>query len=221
MKVYQDLVIRGGRLGPQEFIAELERRVTGGWERNLTREQELHSGSPHMHCFSCSERSKRLGADLWMTTRETGELYVCNILGHNRQQITQTQYNTILQDFHKTLVRPAAEGCGAEVLLGNPDPGIEDLLSIHTCKLLRWFSRSANRTSLHPSDRELWHEFVSAAFREKALLDSQMLERWLVEEEKWPEKAASERADEYENGFELLEVFNRPVRPKAKAAGRE
>ena len=60
---------------------------------------------------------------------------------------------------------------------------------------------------MHPLDRKRWNEFLTAAHREHAPLDSSLLERWLIEEEKWPADRAEELIRQYENGQQLLEVY--------------
>ena len=69
------------------------------------------------------------------------------------------------------------------------------------------FSALANMSILHPADRKRWNEFLTSAYREKATLDSSMLQRWLIEEEKWPEDEAINLEIEYEHARDLLEVY--------------
>ncbi|MBL8215733.1 MAG: hypothetical protein JNK87_33735 [Bryobacterales bacterium] len=93
------------------------------------------------------------------------------------------------------------------VELSNANPQLEVFVTPATAKLLISFSRLANRSFLHHNDRQRWYEFVSAAYREKATLTPEMLERWLVEEERWSQERAYELAQEYQRALGLLNVF--------------
>lgn len=95
----------------------------------------------------------------------------------------------------------------ATLILGKSDIFIEEFLSTRTTELLRSFSRTANRGSLHPSDQKRWYEFISAAYREGSTLSPTLLKHWLTEEEHWPEDRAQSLAYEYESSKELLQVF--------------
>jgi hypothetical protein len=142
-----------------------------------------------------------------MATRSDGTLYVSNILARDFSSLTYDQYNQILSDFYTSCARPAADAVGVAIELGNSDPTLEDFVSANTAKLLRSFSARANRSIWHPNDRERWNEFLTAAYRERTTLDASMLQRWLIEEEKWPEDRAIGLAIEYENAKDLLKVY--------------
>ncbi|MGA2739659.1 MAG: hypothetical protein ABSG65_19745 [Bryobacteraceae bacterium] len=130
-----------------------------------------------------------------------------NVLANEFSSLTYDQYNAIVQEFHDRFALPAASATGVQVELGTADPQIEDFLSAPTARLLRSFSGCANRSILHPLDRERWNEFLTAAHREDAPLSASMLQRWLIEEEGWPEDEASNLAIEYEQARGLLEVY--------------
>jgi hypothetical protein len=208
MKVYQDFVIRGTRPGPDRFINDLEQRLTDGWDRSHARESEVNrSVLGRMYCFSCTAAGVRPASELWMATRSDGALHVSNILPPEHSSLTYDQYNAILQEFYDRFARPAAQTAGVDIEPGDPDPRIENFLSGNTAGLLRSFSRLANRSILHPLDRKRWNEFLTAAYREGSSLSSSFLQRWLIEEEKWPEDQAIDLAIEYEHARDLLEVY--------------
>ena len=96
---------------------------------------------------------------------------------------------------------------GVQVELASPDFRIDDVLSASAVQALRGFSSLANRSVLHPLDRERWNRFLGMAHREQALLTSDMLQRWLVEEEKWPEDKAFDLTVEYEHARGLLKTY--------------
>ena len=210
MKAYQDLYIRGESRHLQEFIKELDATLGSGWSRDIVRESEVKQAAlGRMFCYACTATLSRPASRLWIATKSDGSLYVGNILAEAHQSLTFDQYNSILADFHDTCALPAARRLGpaVELELSNPNPTIEDFLSPNCVNLLRSFSHIANRAMLHPSDRRRWNEFVAAAYRDDAKLDSSMLRKWLIEEEGWSEAKADDLAEEYGRAKDLLEVF--------------
>ena len=209
MKVYADLVVRGTKARLEEFLAALERPLAAGWTRNLAREADIRTAAlGNLYCFACTATDSRPACELWVATNSEGNLYVSNILAQEFSSLTHDQYYAILRDFYENCVRPAAATAGVETELGNPDPQLEDFVSAGTADLLRSFSALANRSMLHPLDRKRWNEFLSAADREDARLPASMLQRWLIEEEKWPEDEAISLAIEYEHARDLLKVYS-------------
>ena len=74
---------------------------------------------------------------------------------------------------------------------------------------LRIFSSLANKGtgSSHPSDQERWNDFICQAFTDKSENIQGILERWLIEEEKWHYEIASDLTIEFESGISLLEYY--------------
>ena len=190
------------------LIIEIERLLTDGWSRSHELEEQLRAGDPGpWYCFLCTVAGSRPASTVTLATESDGALYVSNIVPSELPSLTHDQYNAVLQGFHDRFACPAAQGIGVVIELGDPDPQIEDFLSAHTARLLHSFSALANRSVLHPLDRQRWNEFLTAAHREQAPLSPPMLARWLIEEEKWPEDKATDLIIEYENAQELLEVY--------------
>jgi hypothetical protein len=209
MKVYQELNIRGGREALQSFLAELDHTLAEGWTRDRDQEAQVLSGLyGRMYCYTCSDRPRRPPSQLWIVWNRDQSLKVSNILAAQYTLLNPDQYNAILADFFRVCVEPAAKRISAVTLeLGESEVRIEDFLSARTAQLLRAFSGSANKGNLHPYDQKRWYEFISAAYREGSTLSSALLERWLAEEEHWPEDSARSLAAEYESSKELLQVF--------------
>ncbi|MBI4902813.1 MAG: hypothetical protein HY820_04210 [Acidobacteria bacterium] len=207
MKVFQDLTVRGGRTALEAFLIAMEERLDGGWRRDLVREAETRSSMLRMRCYRCDAGANRGAISLWLSTHSDGHLYVSNILAEDRQPLSYDQYNAILQDFYARFALPAATSSGAVVELGKPDYQIDDFLSPAAASALREFSALANRSLLHPFDRRRWNEFLILAHREETNISSDMLMRWLVEEEHWPDYRASNIVTEFENARGLLEAY--------------
>jgi hypothetical protein len=208
MKVFQDLILKGTAEKLKECIAAIEERLSDGWTRScgLEREAGLVDFDP-MYCFSCSSRENRPACDLWIASRSSTRLYVSNIVPQDRSSLTYDQYNAVLREFLDRFAQAAADSTGVEVELGNANPQLEDFLSVTTAAALRAFSSHANRSILHSLDHERWNRFLSNAHRDQSSLSSDMLRRWLVDEEKWPEDIANELVIEYDQGRRLLETY--------------
>jgi hypothetical protein len=208
MKVYGDLTVQGDPASLENFVVVLERFLTNGWSRYREPEARVRRAAlGPMYCFRCTARDSRPASELWMATDSDGNLYVSNIRAQDFPSLTYDQYNAVLADFYTHCAKPAADAAGVNIDLGNPDPQLEDFMSSETAKLLRSFSREANRSVFHPLDRRRWNEFLASAYREGAKLPPELLQRWLVEEEKWPEDEAINLAMEFEHARDLLETF--------------
>jgi hypothetical protein len=208
MKVYQDLVFRGDPERLVDLISEIERRLSGGWERRFDLEKQVgRRALGPMYCFSCAATSTRPDAQLWIVTPSGGALRVSNVLSDSVPSLTYDQYNSILMEFYGEFADPAARRLGIAVELGRPEMYLETWLSTRAVELLRNFSALANKSILHPYDRRRWNEFLALAHRERTTLDPTVLKRWLIEEEKWSEYLAFELTTEYERARDLLEVF--------------
>jgi hypothetical protein len=215
VKVHQEL-----RIGPltsdQEtgFISWIAEHPTDKWSRDLAREDELNrEPGAKFYCFACEEMPEIPAATLLLihpARRATSWLYASNIIPRSVRELTIDQYNLILRDFHDRLVKPGAKVIGVPVELSPSDQSIEDWLSPESAKLLKAFSHGANKStgSSHPMDRQRWCDFLIALHRAGEILDEGLLERWLVEEEKWPDDVALDLICEYEFGRYLLGRFD-------------
>lgn len=215
MKVHQELSI-GPLTGDQErsFVAWIEEHPTAGWVRDLAREEELNRESAKkFYCFACQRTADRAAAALFVThadRRATSWLYVSNIVPREVQQLSLDEYNHILNEFATRFARPAADSLGIRVELSSPEQSIEDWLSSETAKRLKAFSRGANKLtgSSHWADRERWYDFLIAIHRSRENPDVGLLQRWLIEEEKWPDDITSDLVSEYEFARGLLDRFD-------------
>jgi len=209
MKVYQDLNIYGSRQALDAFIVRLDQCLADGWTRSEAREAEIgHSGAfGRMLCFLCAPEGMRPASELWIATHSDGSLYVSNIWAPEFRSLSYDQYNSILSEFYESCVKPAANMAEVDVELSNSEPRIEDFFSPKTVELLRHFSHCANRSHLHPLDEDRWYKFVTSAHRDGAVLDSSMLKRWLIEDEKWSEDTADRLVTRYAEARSLLKVY--------------
>lgn len=134
---------------------------------------------------------------------------VSNIVPKDAGRLTHDQYNSIAQWFVEDVLNPHAAR-NVRVELGPCEETIDDLLNAPTADALRAFSLGANKStgSAHPLDAERWRKFVILAHVAGASLDATTLQRWLEEEEEWPEEQAQELAIEYEQARDLLAQYD-------------
>ncbi|MFZ0248278.1 hypothetical protein [Candidatus Binatus sp.] len=217
MKVHQELTI-GPLTTEQEgdLVDRLQRALSDGWSRNTAREEELNRTmvSTKLYCFVCTKHRDREAASLYLARPgdpSTALLYVSNIVPTELRELTYDQYNFIVSQFHARFVKPSADSLGIRVELSQPEQTLENWISPKTAKFLRAFSNRANKStgSSHPKDRERWFDFLIAMHRAREKLDSGLLERWLTEEEKWPEDIAFDLICEFEFSEGLLRRFDR------------
>src|SRR6266849_457993 len=111
MRVFQELEVTGEVPALTEFAANVERRLSDGWVRNVQREQEVRGdgGSDRSYCFSCDTKASRRAADLWLSPRrDTKSLHVGNIVPRAQSKLSHDEYNSILNEFFHVFVEPVA-----------------------------------------------------------------------------------------------------------------
>ncbi|MGH7812643.1 MAG: hypothetical protein ACREQI_01390 [Candidatus Binataceae bacterium] len=217
MKVHQELRI-GPLTGGQEndFIAKITERLSGGWSRDAAREDELGReslGRFRYYCFRCDRTAEREAAALYLVhpaRQATSWLYVSNIVPQERHELTYDQYNYILREFNERFAKQAGDDLNIPIELSAPEQSLENWLSPQTAQSLRRFSHAANKSTGagHPKDRERWCDFLIALHRANEDPDMGLLERWLVEEEKWSEDIVSRLMRQFEFGLDLLNRFD-------------
>lgn len=209
MEIFRDLDIHGSREQVAAVMAEVERSLGSGWTRDSAAEARLRTAAPDgpgTYCFSCTEEAARPAATVFLSEREPGIYRVSNVVPQRRHQLSHEEYNGILGEFCERFLRPIAARAGLRVELTATEADLRHWLSAGAADRLRRFTTLANRSTgaSHPSDRELWNDFVVAAHRDRSVLDSNTLRRWLTEVENWPPEVADQLAIEYEYGRELL-----------------
>ena len=214
MRALNDLVIRGPHPEVADFLRRLEGSLTGGWRRDRELEARLHGmgvRDQDAFCFSCEEAPGRAAAALWLQARGPEEWYVSNIVPLGRHTLSDEEYNHILGEFESQFLEPLSRGSAVHPEILPSRTRLEDYLSPEAARLLRAFSAAANRTALHPSDRQRWQQFLLRAHREESLMEAAFLEEWLASEG-WPQEARAELARDYERARWLLWSYDEEQR---------
>ena len=138
---------------------------------------------------------------------------VINIVPLDVDELGVTAYNNVLDDFLQRIVRPASCGSTFRVKLGKREQCITDWTSQEAADALHHFSATANKStgSSHPSDRSRWFHFLFAVHNAARKLDTDLLERWLIEVEDWPSETVDDLVIQYEFGIALLAEYDRSL----------
>lgn len=210
LNVFRDLRL----LGPVDAVELLRHalieRATAPWRHAPEREERVHLPAPDGKPMAF-ERSATPGfesAGLVLFARPDG-LEVTNIVPLERSELRYSAYNTILEDFAEHIARPASSATGFVVELSGNTLQIEDKLSQAAADALRRFSVLANKSTgaSHPLDRQRWFDFIILTHQDRSDLDADLLHRWLLESDDWPQDQASDLAIEYERSRALLSRF--------------
>ncbi|MEO2004796.1 MAG: hypothetical protein ABGY41_11925, partial [Candidatus Poribacteria bacterium] len=154
------------------------------------------------------DATPRDAATLYMMGKEAQSLHVTNIVPAANVALERHGYNRILLEFCDNFARPAAEGLGLALHLTDDSYRVEDHISTTTYDELRGFSEYANRGVPHPLDMERWRRVLISLHAEGWPVDSGTIERWLVEDQGWPEGRAWELRLEVSHARDLLQDYD-------------
>jgi hypothetical protein len=213
MKVHRELVFKGQKNAMKALLEAVERNLSDGWSRDRESEKTV-GGISEMYCFSCDRRSGWPPSNLWIGLDPHRGARVVNIVPYEKSELTFDEYNAILLDFYRRFVsRVEGDFPSVAVQLSGAEADLSSWLSPTAVRLLRAFSALANKSSgsSHPADQERWQDFLIAAHREKSPMTASDLQRWLYEEEKWPDDQAAELAIEYEFARSLLKAYDHAI----------
>ena len=206
MKTFCDLIISGESSRLNNFLVELNKKISGDWKRSeLSEKLIINSTDDEAYCYDVKKTKKYPAAKLWLFRVGSDKLSVTNIVPEEVGELTYDEYNSILNDFYTSFVVAAAESTGVISKMSNPEITINNWLNNETVARLEKFSRAANKHtgSSHPLDEERWFDFIVSSYKSKSGLPIDILGRWLVEDG-WNEEKASDLMIEYERAIALL-----------------
>jgi hypothetical protein len=212
MKVFRDLVVHGESARLEAMAEEISRSMANGWARDPEAEGNMRSGAVLTHrpvyCFALGKGTRRTpAATVFLLGKDQDSLYVANVVPHEKSELTHDEYNSILEDFYRKFVEPAARNVGVRAELSEPEADLERWLPVEAAEKLRRFCASANKRtgSSHPMDRERWFDFIVSSHDAGASFTSSTLARWLCETGGWDEELSDELATEYDFARNLLD----------------
>ena len=216
MKQHRELRLRFEQPRSEEFFRAVDAALPEGWRRDHGAERDVPTAGAagrEFYYYTCERRDGREPALVAVYRRDALNFYVSNVVPRESNQLSVSQYNQVLQDFHDEVLSRVQTDVPVVFWLDTDQLRLEDLLPADVMARLRAFSAAANRStgSSHPLDRERWFEFIVGLHRDGAAekLSVHDLERWLVEVEKWPPQAVSKLAVEFEFAVALLEHVGR------------
>lgn len=220
LEVFKYLYIKGDPTALDAFVDEISASLPPGWRRDLVAEGQraqraLLPDEARSYVFKCTGIGSQPAVDLFLV-RSAGHYEVTNIVPQKVGELTRAEYNAILDVFVDRAVRPVAERLGLAVEVTPDQLEITHWLTEDAANLLDRFSHLANKSSgsSHPLDAERWMAFLirshldRVAYPYRPRLDATTLERWLTEEEEWPEETASDLVTEFEFAQDLLDAYD-------------
>lgn len=206
---YGELTIEGATL--DDLAPVLERHLRPPWARATEIEeswQERESMRDQPAVFRREAGDGLPGAHLYLFAREDGSLYVSNVVPTESGQLSEVDYNGLLEDFHDVAVVPAADELGIRPELDLAEYDLAERAGAEVRDALARFSRAANKSTgaSHPMDAERFDDFVI----ETASLDPyrrpavDAIAEWLVADG-WSDDIAWDLALQYERGLRLLD----------------
>lgn len=185
----------------------------------------LHAKAPWRHVSKASPDQRQQGNIVWMERSATDDLpaarlmlwptesgyTVSNVVPTEIQELTTPLYNEILQEFAREVASPAASSVGCTVSLTKPTQSPDDWFDPSTVGLLASFCNLANKATgaSHPLDAMRWQDFLISAHRGgQNKVDSDLLLRWLVEVERFPEDIGEDLALQYSFAIDLLRRYD-------------
>ncbi len=213
INVFQDLVIHGaGRTVPQIREVILT-KITPPWLHERDREvetQKYDPGFPNTIAVSRGAQGEVPAIGLVLCATVDG-YEVVNIVPQESGSIGIAVYNRVLNDFYRDVIEPAAEDQPWTIELTKAAQELEDWLGGPAAQALRTFSGAANKSTgaSHPSDEKRWFKFLIAAHQSGRRAEAELLWRWLMEVERWPEREAHDLAADYETALSLLRFYDR------------
>jgi|AP95_1055475.scaffolds.fasta_scaffold65022_2 hypothetical protein len=209
LDVFREMTVEGSPEQLLAFIEDVSKRLTDGWRRNLPAEADTFGDDPR-YAFTCDvdDVRGRAGATIHIMQQDDAALRVMNIVPTVNVALEFLGYNRILVEFHDAFAKPAAEVLGLELSLTDDLYRLEDHISPKTHDQLRAFSREANRGVPFASDQERWRRALLSLHAEGWPVDSEMMARWLVEDEGWLEDRAWELGTEVALARYLLQEYD-------------
>jgi hypothetical protein len=205
MKTFRDLFINLNGHTIEELIGKLTQQCSTPWVRAVDREKDLHAFDSQMYCFVRNADENFPKAALVLADKEDDKWYVPNIVPAESGELGIDNYNGILLDFEKSVLRPALTGMTVTTIITNDHISITDIAGKDVEKALERFSALANKStgSSHPSDKERWFQFLVMANQKEGRITTDLVRQTLLDQG-WSSDRAYELMLEYEFARDLL-----------------
>ncbi|WP_439395187.1 hypothetical protein ACRQ5Q_39450 [Bradyrhizobium sp. PMVTL-01] len=211
LEVFRNFEITGDQAKFTNFLSQLSKSLPSGWKRNANREKEIRHASAkdaRTFVFSIAPQGERPAANLFLM-RSAHSVRITNVVPVEYGKLSKSQYNSFIDEFSRAAA-PIAESMGLDATVTSGQLDVRTLLGDSTFRALKAFSQMANRTTgaTHPLDRGRWLDFLILQHIEGARLDGDILTRWFIEEERWPDSEAYDLGSQFEFARELLRAYD-------------
>lgn len=213
MVVLQQLTLTGTDAELIALLDRIEERLDDGWTRNRREEQITIPLYPDglRACFSCAQNETRPAAELWLWSRGEHSMSVTSVIPTDLPELSATQFNRILREFHGRFAAPAAAGTNVRVVLTEPGDNLPSLLSSRARQKLDQVAAVKPGTLMTRLNLEhRWQEFVIAAHQADNDLDADVLALWLVKRG-WPGDVAEMLASQFDQQRALLKEYDKQL----------
>ncbi len=209
MKQFRDLYINLNGESIDGFIDALTEKTSKviSWERDKAREEKNPFQHDGFFAFRFNKSGDIPDSGLTLMIKETGLLYVPNIVPLEYGELGKSKYNQILISFYENLIIPTIENTSITANLTNDEITIQEVAGEDIAKSLKQFSALANMSTgaSHPRDQERWFKFLTLSYNCEGLYVDLVINTLI--EYGWPEDKAYELGLQYEFSCNLLKYF--------------
>lgn len=209
MKQFRDLYINLNGESIDKFIDALTEKTSNvsSWERDKEREEKNSFQHDGVFAFRFNKSGDIPDSGLTLMIKETGLLYVPNIVPLESGELGKSKYNKILISFYENLIIPTIENTSITANLTNDEITIQEVAGEDIAKSLKQFSALANMSTgaSHPRDQERWFKFLTLSYNCEDLYVDLVINTLI--EYGWPEDKAYELGLQYEFSCDLLKYF--------------
>lgn len=212
---WQAWVATGTGVQIEQMLARLDTQLPAGW-RPLTGEEAVSFREGHRTAsrwYRLDPTHDRAGVTLSLdryrdTELRGGRFWIAAPLG--RPAGVPAVWEGV-QKLVESAIAPAARSVGAMIRLPTAADMFFDELPIEIRDRLRAFSEPARKSlPLDAAESDRWREFMVAAYRTRAVIDTKPFVGWLVSQG-WPQGAAAELALRFHDQSLLLSRYAEEV----------
>jgi hypothetical protein len=213
---FHNLKIIGSYDEIEKLIYIIEQNLRNGWTRNKDMEDSrkrdlkiLSDGRiftqyddnklPICHVYFMYDKNQYLKL---LSIRFPSE-DANNIKNENNEK----RQNMMLKKFYDIYLLPYKQEADVRVIYDDKELSIDSLMSNDMAQAFRSFTFAANKSSLHPLDRERFYDFIIQAHIEGSPLEEDEISS-LLQIAGWWEEKSIELSSDYRFGRDLLNRFN-------------
>lgn len=224
MEVYRELYFKGTKEQLKDFIDNIGKYAVNDWF--LEKTSKRWENYMFFNYIGTEVEKSKVSIYIGDIDKES-ELFVGNIVPIEKSSLSIDEYNAVLLKFYHDIIQPYSTD-NKDLTIIPPSNDKFDPLNFVTKEALRKlkkFCSMANKAtgSSHPSDREIWFDFICQTVDDGRMFDYDLLARFLQDKEYWGKKDANfngvigdyawsqeqayKLANEYEYACEVLEYY--------------